>query len=227
MKHRPGGAYSIALTKSITNKFDIGYEFEYSCFNGFQDNPQFSAYYFGHYIISKMRLEPVKYHSYVKSNNAEIIYHFKSSEEKRTIPFIYLKGGSTRLFSTLSYKSSNEEIFSKTGWDKNDPYSSSYVDTRNFGFGGGDEIVISPKVSLTIQGDFNIVNDDNLDGVQNFKEPPPEGYKNYVSGAYIRLQLSLCYNFNPDRQRIAERKYLLIDTFKKKRKLYLWYKNKM
>lgn len=227
MRHLPGLSLSAGFSKSLNHRFDVGYEFEYSCFNGFQNNPNFSAAYFGHFKISLMRQEPVIYHTILHNHNFVATYHFDPREKKRIVPFVYAKAGTSRIFSTLMYKEDREIIFSKTGRDETKPNSSIYVDNFNFGIGIGNEIILNKNFSLNIHFDLNMVNDDNLDAVHNFREPPPDGYKNFVSGMYTRVQLSASYIINPDRQRIAVRKFLLKDSFNQKRKkrvMYPWYK---
>ncbi|NQU87379.1 MAG: hypothetical protein HQ541_16620 [Mariniphaga sp.] len=228
MNHRPGITFSAGISKLIVENWEVGFEYEYSAFRGFQDSPDFSSYHFGHYKISLMRIEPVIYRSRVINQNFIITYHFKSPRKKRIIPFIYVKGGASKLLSELMYKSNKEIIFAKTGRDENKPNVSIYVDNFNIGIGVGAEIIVDTKISLNIMADINNVNDDNLDAVHNFKAPPQDGYKNFVSGLYGRLLVGISYNINPDRKRIADRKYLLKDTFnnkKVKEKNYPWFHN--
>jgi len=99
----------------------------------------------------------------------------------------------------------------------------------NIGIGFGNEIIIDSKISLNIQADLSMVTDDNMDGVHNFNAPPPEGYKNFVSGIYGRIMIGATYTINPDRNRIADRTYRLKNSFNNKslkRQLFPWYSNK-
>jgi hypothetical protein len=225
MRHLPKYSFSVGASKLLFENWEIGYEFEYSSFQGFQNNPDFSAYRFGHYMISLMRIEPVIYRSNVINNDAIFTYHFNKNVKKRVVPFIYIKGGTTRLSSRLLYKSNKELIFAKTGWDPKEPKSSIFVSNYNAGVGFGYEYIISSKLSLNAQAEFSLVNDDNLDGVHNFNAPPPEGYKNFVSGLYGRIMISATYIINPNRYRVAARTYRLKDSFNNKaqeRQIFPW-----
>jgi hypothetical protein len=209
MRHLPKYSFSVGASKLFLNNWEFGYEFEYSTFQGFQKNPDFSAYRFGHPLISKMRIEPVIYNSAVINNDAVLTYHFNSIKKRIMVPYIYLKGGSTKLLSWLMYKENRELIFSKTGWNPKVPVASIFITNYNVGIGFGYEYIISSKVSVKFLTDFTFVNDDNLDAVHNLSGPMPEGYKNFVSGLYGRMMLSVSYIINPDRERVIARTYRL------------------
>jgi hypothetical protein len=225
MQHLPKYSFSVGASKLLFENWEVGYEFEYSSFHGFQNNPDFSAYRFGHPIISKMRIEPVIYNSTVLNNDFILTYHFNSNKKRIIVPFIYLRGGSTKLLSKLMYKANKELIFSKTGWNPNVPVSSIFVTNYNAGLGFGYEYIISSRISLNFLTDFTFVNDDNLDAVHNLSLSFQESYTNFVSGLYGRVMISATYIINPNRYRVAARTYRLKDSFNKKaqeRQIFPW-----
>ena len=217
MNHRPSLAFSAGISKIFFENWEAGFEYEYSAFRGFNDHPDFSAYHFGHHIISKMHLEPVVYNSWVKNGNVLLTWHIPTKEDKRLVPFFYFKGGFTRLFSELKYKAGNEIIFTKNHWEANNLKASIFVNTANFGAGAGIEWVMNPYLGLEITGDINNVFDDNLDAVHNFSGPPPEGYKNFVNGLYGRLMIGVSWNLNPDKKKKSTDKYRSKDAVGNKR----------
>jgi len=226
MHHRSWYSYALGISKSFTQNWDFGYEYEFCFLKGFQDNPDFSAYRYGHYKISLMDIKPVIYHTRVKCHNFVATYHFNNYKGKRFIPFVYVKLGGSKLFSELMYASDYKLIFAKIGWKENMPDASVYIVNFNVGAGLGLEWVIDQNLSINLKTDINHINDDNLDGVHNFDAPPPEGYHNSVYGFYGRAMIGLSYYINPDRERKATRKYLLEDSFKnnpRRKGLFQWH----
>jgi hypothetical protein len=207
MNHRPAMAFSAGVSKFFDDHWEAGFEYEYSTFRGYSNHPDFSADRYGHYVISEMRIEPVVYDSWVKNGNLILTWHIRTKNDKGLAPFVYFKGGFTRLFSELKYKAGNEIIFTKTHWEKDNLKASIFVNTFNIGTGAGIGWVINPNLGLNFMFDINNVFDDNLDAVHNFSGPPPQGYRNFVNGLYGRLMIGVSWNLNPDRKTISAEQY--------------------
>jgi len=206
MNHQPGYSYTLGLSKFITPRWGFGYQYEYGYFHGFQDYPDFSAYRFGHVWISQMRIEPVIYRSNVYNHNFLITYKFIKSAEQKVVPFLTFNAGISKLTSKLLYAANSELIWAKTGRNEELKYGSVNFLRFNIGIGGGFEWVVDPKLTVNCSADITNVNDDNLDGVHNFKTPPPEGYKNFVSGVYGKVLIGLTYYINPNREKLQTKK---------------------
>jgi len=209
MNHRQDYAYSLGITKALTNNISVGYEYSFNSFKGEKDNPNFSAYRYDHYKISQMELKPVIYNSRLKIHSIITNYQFNNFSNKKVIPFLTLKAGLAFLSSELMYASNYELIFAKIGWNDNMPNASTSIVNFNFGAGGGMEWIVHSKVSITCSAELHVMNDDNLDGVHNYNAPHPEGYKNFVSGLYGKFLVGISYYINQDSERQAIRNSIL------------------
>ena len=205
MKHLPGFAGSVSFSKLVSKHWEIGYEYEHSRFNGFNNNPNFTAINY-HELISQMDIEPVVYKTICHNHGVNLFYHFSNfgSLKGGASPlnlFVNLKAGFLMETCELSYKENADErysiIFAKRRIkDVNLKNSSLYIGTLQIGLGIGLRYHINDRLQLLFNNDYTFINDDLLDAVHNYIIDNKVPVSNQTNGIYTRIIAGISYNFS-------------------------------
>lgn len=205
MSHRPDIAASISFSKLISKHWELGYEYEYSNFNGFSKHPDFSAIEY-HWLFAQMNIEPVVYNTVCHNHGVNLIYHFPNigSLSGGTGPvnfFTQVKAGFSMITCELRYENDIPDrypvIFAKrTINDINLTNSSLYIGTLQFGAGIGLRYHLNDRVQFLLLNDYTFVNDDLLDAVHNYVVEGNVAKSNKTNDFYTRLLAGVSYNFN-------------------------------
>lgn len=195
--NKAGLAYSFEVSKYISTRWELGFEWNFSNLRGSTYSPEFSAEGIQAGIPAEIT-EPVEYNNNLNGPSIFFRYYFKPvTEEVYFNPFIRLGIGLLHYKSTFSYIDTEEVIF---GTDK----VGSNVNTPVLNLGTGFKTSLSPRAYLVTSIDFNMVNYDFLDVVHNFDA---EGNRQKLFGLYLEFKVGIFYNILLKTKKKSKSKY--------------------
>ena len=247
MSHRPDMTASISFSKLISRHWEFGYEYEHSRFNGYSDNPVFSAMEY-HENFKRMSVEPVEYKTTSHNHGVNLTYHFLnigslSGGRGPVNLFTQIKAGFSIVTCELSYKNDSAGrypvIFAKRSLkDKDLQNSSLYIGTLQFGAGIGLRYHLNDRFQFTLLNDYTFVNDDLLDAVHNYVVVDANGEEksNQTNGFYTRIVAGVSYSFNWQfskftksafyKNKYRSSRYSPIISHRMKKERDIWYRKK-
>ena len=184
--NKAGFAYSLEVSKYLSPRWEIGFEWNFSNLKGTSLKPDFSAEGVQEGIPAEIA-EPVKYNNQLSGPAILFRYYFKPvTKETYFNPFVRAGIGILHFHSVLNYIDSGEIIF---GTDK---YGTN-LNTPVFNLGTGFKTSISSGVYLVTSIDLNLVNYDLLDVMHNFD---PKGNRLELMGLFAEFKVGIFFSLN-------------------------------
>ncbi len=209
--HLPGFTANISATRIFKNRIEPGVSLEFSTFNGYNNNPDFSANGFQYHFRNPVT-DPVKYSTQLIVPSFYIRYNFKDvlppKRKKYYLNyFVEVKLGAAFLITGIEYRYKPEEppIFVKGKGVQPLPGLNA-----QYSLGAGLRFDYNPKWGLLFLVDINIDNYDSLDAVHNYS---PLGERLQLMGVYSRIMVGASYTLNT-----KKKKSRLYNRFRKSRR---------
>lgn len=182
--NKTGIAYSVEISKYLSQRWEIGFQWNFSNLKGTNTTPEFSAEGFQEGIPDEIT-EPVEYINHLNGPDIFFRYYFNLlDKDSYFTPFVKLGVGILHYESIFKYIDSDKTIFGK-------PINGTHLNTPVLRLGTGFKTSVSRQLYLVTSIDFNAVPYDFLDVMHNYDK---QGNRNELFGLMAEFKIGIYYS---------------------------------